>query len=86
TQRDVERASLLIYRTRTRAVLSPLRRMPPEILGCIFLVTLPKTVDAAWSHTRTGSPWIFTRVSSRWREVAISTPSLWSRVVIDYHK
>ncbi|KAF8209950.1 hypothetical protein K438DRAFT_2012093 [Mycena galopus ATCC 62051] len=83
TPQNPEWTSLLIYRARNRAVLSPLRRVPPEILGGVFL---PKTADAACTDIRSGSPWVFTHVSSRRREVAISTPSLWSRIVVDCHK
>jgi hypothetical protein len=44
-----ERASLHRYQKRNRAIVSPLRRMPPEILGEIFSLTLPSignTLDA----------------------------------------
>ncbi|KAJ6457434.1 hypothetical protein C8R47DRAFT_1164358 [Mycena vitilis] len=33
---------------------------------------------------RTDSPWVLTHVSSQWREVCISIPSLWSKVAINY--
>ncbi|KAF7345507.1 ABC protein [Mycena venus] len=38
---EEERASVLSYQTRHTAILSPLRRLPPEILAQIFLWTLP---------------------------------------------
>jgi hypothetical protein len=41
-----ERAVLSSYRMSCRAVLSPLRKMPPEILGEIFSLTLPSVSDA----------------------------------------
>ncbi|KAJ6483206.1 hypothetical protein C8R45DRAFT_779015, partial [Mycena sanguinolenta] len=69
-----ERTALSIYRARNRAVLSPLRRMPLEILGKIFLLTLPKTENAAWTNIPSGIPWVFTHVSSYWRKLALSTP------------
>ncbi|KAF7336856.1 F-box domain-containing protein [Mycena venus] len=80
------RTSLLTYRTRNSAILSPLRKMPPEVLGEIFLWTLPSLRD---EFTRCkvdvrACPWVLTHVSSGWRTVAHSTPSLWSRVVINY--
>ncbi|KAJ7302969.1 hypothetical protein DFH08DRAFT_986798, partial [Mycena albidolilacea] len=40
-QLEEEHASLSSYRTRNKAILSPLRRMPPEVLGEIFSLTLP---------------------------------------------
>ncbi|KAJ6590596.1 hypothetical protein DFH09DRAFT_1358785 [Mycena vulgaris] len=82
-----ERTLLLDYRAKTKAILSPLRRMPPEVLGEIFLLTLPSRIqEASLSSVIHCSPWVLTHVSSRWREVAISNPSLWSRVAIDYYK
>jgi hypothetical protein len=81
-----ERASLYRYRKRNRAILSPLRRMPPEMLGEIFALTVP-SFNAALSGNGINmvrSPWLLTQVGSLWRAVSVSTPSLWSRVVIDF--
>ncbi|KAF7356298.1 F-box domain-containing protein [Mycena venus] len=79
-------ALVIGYRTRNRAILSPLRRIPPEILREIFSWTVPSIRDALirGSFDMHQSPWVLTRICSRWREVSISTPSLWSRVAIDY--
>ncbi|KAJ7836417.1 hypothetical protein B0H13DRAFT_2678126, partial [Mycena leptocephala] len=44
---EEERASLLDYRAQNKAVISPHRRIPPEILGEIFLLTLPVRVQEA---------------------------------------
>ncbi|KAJ6503749.1 hypothetical protein C8R45DRAFT_973647 [Mycena sanguinolenta] len=57
-------------------ILSPLRRMPPEILGEIFswsapFLGVPNIKDA---------PWVLTHVSRRWRAIAISKSSLWSQI------
>ncbi|KAJ7483451.1 hypothetical protein FB451DRAFT_1170051 [Mycena latifolia] len=80
---EEEHAVLSSYHAQNRAILSPLRRMPPEVLGQIFSWTLPS------ARTRIGrdlesSPWILTHISSRWRAISLSTPSLWSLVVTDY--
>ncbi|KAJ7663886.1 hypothetical protein DFH06DRAFT_986571 [Mycena polygramma] len=40
-QLEEDRASLLSY----KVILSPLRRMPPEVLGQIFSWTLPSVDD-----------------------------------------
>ncbi|KAF7345525.1 F-box domain-containing protein [Mycena venus] len=85
-QLEEERESLSSYRTRNKAILSPLRRMPSEILGEIFWWTLPSIgyrINAAGFDTAQ-SPWLLTRISSRWRAICVSTPSFWSRVAIDY--
>ncbi|KAJ6580707.1 hypothetical protein B0H19DRAFT_1112157 [Mycena capillaripes] len=78
--------SLSSYRVRNRAILSPLRKMPPEVLGEIFSWTLP-SVDEAWNREKfyiTDSPWSLTHVNGRWRAVAISNPLLWSLISINY--
>jgi len=84
-QLDEERSSLTIYRARNRAILSPLRRMPPEVLGDIFSWTLPPIRDGDRARfDLDDSPWVLTHISTRWRAIALATPSLWSRIVIDY--
>ncbi|KAJ7071579.1 hypothetical protein C8F01DRAFT_441104 [Mycena amicta] len=83
---EEERVSLLDYRAQNKAVISSLRRIPPEVLGEIFSLTLPVRVqDTAFSTIR-DSPWVLTHICKRWREIAVSTPSLWSRVATDYFK
>ncbi|KAJ7239601.1 hypothetical protein B0H12DRAFT_1025164, partial [Mycena haematopus] len=79
-QLEAERARLSSCRAQSRTILSPLRRMPPEILGEIFLWTIPLDLD----DERTYSAWILTHISRRWREIAVSTSPLWSLVVIDF--
>ncbi|KAJ7147734.1 hypothetical protein C8R43DRAFT_1069506 [Mycena crocata] len=81
-----ERASLASYRAQNCGILSPLRKMPPEVLEEIFLWTLPSAGEVlrrGKSDTR-DSPWLLTHISSVWRAVALSTSSLWSLVAIGY--
>ncbi|KAJ7124362.1 hypothetical protein C8R44DRAFT_852255 [Mycena epipterygia] len=78
---EEERASLSGH----FAILSPLRRMPPEVLGEIFLWTLPSVGDLRLgAFSVADSPWVLTHVSSRWRAVALSTSSLWALLVVDF--
>ncbi|KAJ7706740.1 hypothetical protein B0H17DRAFT_1001174, partial [Mycena rosella] len=78
-----ERILLSSYHVQNQAIVSPLRRMPPEVLGEIFSWTLPSIQDVLerlrfdMSH----SPWVLAQVCSRWRAVALLTPSLWSLLV-----
>ncbi|KAJ6481625.1 hypothetical protein C8R45DRAFT_307881 [Mycena sanguinolenta] len=84
-QLEDERAALLSYRTQNTAILSPLRRMPTEVLAEIFSWTLPSIDDAFRIGSDTAqSPWLLTRISSRWRAVCLSIASFWSRIAIDY--
>ncbi|KAJ7113894.1 hypothetical protein C8R44DRAFT_740778 [Mycena epipterygia] len=70
---------------RSSAILSPVRGMPAELLGEIFLWTLPPAdIDDTrrrWSFNAKESPWVLTHISGRWRAVALSTPSLWSLII-----
>ncbi|KAJ7483485.1 hypothetical protein FB451DRAFT_107141 [Mycena latifolia] len=79
-----EQGLLSRYRAQNTAILSPLRRMPPEVLAEIFSWTLPSIEDASRKFHESHSPWVLTHVSSRWRAIALSTPSLWSRICINY--
>ncbi|KAF8211019.1 hypothetical protein K438DRAFT_1808639 [Mycena galopus ATCC 62051] len=61
--------------------------MPSELLAEIFACTLSPVEDVSMREGRrfdiARSPWLLTHVSSHWRAVAHSTPSLWSQIVID---
>ena len=53
-----------------RSFIAPIRRLPFEILGELFL-----------AYIDTGaSPWELTRICKSWRLSAINTPRLWSRI------
>ncbi|KAJ7231037.1 hypothetical protein B0H12DRAFT_1192759, partial [Mycena haematopus] len=77
---EADRDRLSSYRVQSCAILSPLRRIPSEIMGEIFSWTIPKDVQRGEGY----SPWFLTHINRRWREVAISTSSLWSLVVVDF--
>ncbi|KAF8870926.1 hypothetical protein BD779DRAFT_498205 [Infundibulicybe gibba] len=52
--------------------------LPPEILEEIFLRCMP---PGEWgSLSAYDAPWLLLKVCCSWREVALSTPSLWSRL------
>ncbi|KAJ7248468.1 hypothetical protein C8J57DRAFT_1358328 [Mycena rebaudengoi] len=61
-------------------ILSPIRRLPFDLLGEIFSWTLPDGLFSSMDMSL--SPWVLTRVSSRWRNVSVSLPSLWSNISI----
>ncbi|KAJ7119681.1 hypothetical protein C8R44DRAFT_624742, partial [Mycena epipterygia] len=80
---EEEHVSLSGHLVENNSILSPLRQIPPEVLGEIFAWTLP-SVGALREPGVFGveySPWVLTYISSRWRAVALSIPSLWSLVV-----
>ncbi|KAJ7616987.1 hypothetical protein DFH06DRAFT_1306934 [Mycena polygramma] len=61
--------------------LSPVRRLPPEIICEIFSWTLPQTRRVAGSPP-IGPPWYLGQISRRWREIALTIPSLWSSITV----
>ncbi|KAJ6463152.1 hypothetical protein C8R47DRAFT_1225269 [Mycena vitilis] len=67
---------------RYTAVLSPIRRMPPEIMCEIFSWTLPHTRRGTGGIVTTVAPWYLGQISTRWREIALALPSLWSSITI----
>ncbi|KAJ7272837.1 hypothetical protein C8J57DRAFT_260219 [Mycena rebaudengoi] len=69
-----KRKSLEVYQERYRSVLSPVRKLPPEILQTIFLI-------CRGSDPRLLLP-VVDQVCHRWREVALQTPELWAIVSI----
>ncbi|KAJ7607869.1 hypothetical protein FB45DRAFT_947131 [Roridomyces roridus] len=81
-----DRSDLLDYQRTHKSILSPLRRMPAEILAGIFLSSLPTVTELLdrESFQTEDSPWVWTHICSRWRTVAISTPALWSLIAMDF--
>ncbi|TRM64510.1 hypothetical protein BD626DRAFT_568253 [Schizophyllum amplum] len=63
-----------------RAIISPFRHLPTEILQTIFRFTLPRSHNALASTK--DPPLLFTRVCREWRDVALATPELWASIHI----
>ncbi|KAJ7621466.1 hypothetical protein FB45DRAFT_1032716 [Roridomyces roridus] len=61
------------------AVVSPLRRMPNEMLSEIFRLSSNVTApfDPAHNHA-----WVVARVCRRWRSVAVTTSELWNHFIL----
>ncbi|KAJ7364261.1 hypothetical protein DFH08DRAFT_730841 [Mycena albidolilacea] len=77
TERDQTHETLEAH----RALLSPSRRIPPEVLGEIFVHCLPQDafIDASVTHC----PLLLTQISSNWRSVALMTPALWTSLKVN---
>ncbi|RDB30922.1 hypothetical protein Hypma_004924 [Hypsizygus marmoreus] len=76
-----------------RGIVSPIRRLPRDILTEIFLFTRewmpPSTAHGEIHLTPIAplpmrSPHVITHVCSEWRHVALSTPMLWATIMVDY--
>ena len=68
------------YRQTLGALLSSVRRLPPELLAEIFELCLPKDYHEKGAHQAVMLP---SHVCRHWRSVALSIPKLWSKIVLD---
>ncbi|KAK0468603.1 hypothetical protein IW261DRAFT_1598074 [Armillaria novae-zelandiae] len=86
----LERERVTLYASDAAVLLQPIRALSNEIFYEIFSWCMSSWQDIAAepqgpedSLDPRRSPWTFTRVSRRWRDVALSLPRLWSTVVFD---
>ncbi|KAJ7222863.1 hypothetical protein B0H12DRAFT_292912 [Mycena haematopus] len=80
-----QNASLRQTTESCRCILAPLRRIPRDILTLIFLLSTPPVSEARnlpWYQSLYCTPWTLGHVSRRWRAVALTSPALWSSIII----
>ncbi|KAF7376684.1 hypothetical protein MSAN_00085400 [Mycena sanguinolenta] len=75
-----ERAGVKTYVDAHQALLSPIRRLPLDILQEIFVACLPTHRNCVMSASE--APVLLGRICSSWRALALSSPRLWSSVHI----
>ncbi|KIM86045.1 hypothetical protein PILCRDRAFT_816588 [Piloderma croceum F 1598] len=63
-----------------RQLLSPSRRIPPELWGEVFVHCLP--ADKFLNIDVQEAPMLLVQVSSSWRSIALSTPRLWNSLSV----
>ena len=63
-----------------RALISPFRRLPLDVMGEIFAHCLPTHHNAVMSIRE--APLLLGRVCSAWRSITLSTPQLWASLHI----
>ena len=61
-------------------ILSPARRLPPDVLHEIFFHCLPTHHNPSMKYSE--SPLLLTRICSSWRAIALSSPRIWSKIHI----
>jgi hypothetical protein len=75
-----EQSSLLLFIFKHRGLISPIRKLPIDILQEIFIACLP-------AHNPLMSRWeppiLLTHICSSWRNIALATPQLWKSIRID---
>ncbi|KAJ7147895.1 hypothetical protein C8R43DRAFT_524916 [Mycena crocata] len=82
------RAELMEAASTHKAILSPIRRLPAEILGEIFSFAVDASfhfgdISEVSGPASNHAPWLLTRVCRHWAAVALATPALWSMVFLD---
>ncbi|KAJ6498739.1 hypothetical protein C8R45DRAFT_979681 [Mycena sanguinolenta] len=75
-----ERDNLSTYVEAHQALLSPVRRLPIDIIGAIFMACLPTHRNCAMSAQE--APVLLGRICSSWRAISLEMPQLWSRLHI----
>ncbi|KIJ94895.1 hypothetical protein K443DRAFT_11769 [Laccaria amethystina LaAM-08-1] len=63
-----------------RALISPSRQLPLDVLGEIFIHCLPEGRNAVMSSQE--APILLGRICSAWRSISLSTPRLWASLHI----
>ena len=61
-------------------ILSPVRRLPPDVLHNIFFHCLPTHRNPIMKSSE--SPVLLTRICSSWKAIALSSPRIWSKIHI----
>ncbi|KAL0568969.1 hypothetical protein V5O48_013003 [Marasmius crinis-equi] len=79
---QAERDELQTFVNHHRSLLSPVRRLSPEILGTIFVHSLPTNTFNLPGRTLADAPLLLTSICRSWREIALSTPGLWNGIHI----
>lgn len=73
---------------KNKSIVNPVRRVPPEILGEIFLRVLDAYVDFDFdSHSPPSpitTPLILSQICSEWRQICIGFPRLWNHIIISF--
>ncbi|PPQ68905.1 hypothetical protein CVT26_001844 [Gymnopilus dilepis] len=75
-----KRARVQEVRDAHQALISPVRRLPPEVLQMIFVWCLPQNRNAVMHATE--APVLLGRICSEWRRISLSTPEVWSTLHI----
>ncbi|KAJ7466937.1 hypothetical protein FB451DRAFT_1259586 [Mycena latifolia] len=72
--------SLGVYVEAHKALISPVRRLPLDIIQEIFVACIPPQRNCVMSARE--APVLLGRICSAWRAISLSTPRLWARLHI----
>lgn len=65
-----------------RAILSPIRRLPSEIISEILSLAQTHESYEVMDVNELNGPWVLARICSRWRSVAHEYPPLWTAMSV----
>src|ERR1700734_329019 len=78
-----QRTSLQRHIVRYLWLLSPVRRLPLEILWEIFMFCVPDDTELSWTvRGHSQAVMVPSQVCSVWRTAALSSPRLWSKIYL----
>ncbi|KAJ7796600.1 hypothetical protein B0H14DRAFT_3887487 [Mycena olivaceomarginata] len=75
-----ERDGLEVYVDAHKALISPARRLPLDIIQEIFVACIPKHRNCVMSASE--APVLLGRICSSWRALSLTTPRLWASLHI----
>ncbi|KAF7373733.1 hypothetical protein MSAN_00584400 [Mycena sanguinolenta] len=75
-----ERVNLASYVEAHSALISPVRRLPLDVIENIFVACLPTRRNCVMSATE--APILLGRICSAWRTISLTTPRLWASLHI----
>lgn len=79
TDLESHKAAIIKSISAHESIISPLRKLPPELLQVIFQKTY-------WDLVTTLSlPWSLSQVCQSWRKIVHATPILWSCITLVFH-
>lgn len=76
----IQRSKIQDYIDSHKALISPARRIPYDLVRSIFLACLPSHRNAVMAPTE--APLILGHICSAWRTIALSTATLWASIHI----
>jgi hypothetical protein len=79
-----ERDSLDTEIRRHEGAVSPLRRIPAELISLIFTFASARKFMGTYLINTEEGPWVLSAVCSRWRNIALSQPSLWTCISLNF--
>ncbi|KAJ7622300.1 hypothetical protein FB45DRAFT_798391 [Roridomyces roridus] len=79
-----ERGHLSSRIAQHRVILSPVRRIPPELI-CEILAWIPPQSRKIGRHVVEQPPWQLAHICRSWRQAALACPSLWSSFSVLHH-